>query len=136
MQQSIIPPPPIIIVVAQSAPENLLSLYVAAAVAVDEDMPAADMLVVGVLVFETEVVATMEEGEGEDRVVIVTVTKSEIAFESVADAELAELVEVDMPRCSEDAALGKENTIGTLDILGELFRVFWKICFVGLCGPV
>ncbi|CZR56596.1 uncharacterized protein PAC_06485 [Phialocephala subalpina] len=111
MQQSIIPPPPITIVVAQSAPENLLSWYVVAAADVEVEIAADVFVAVGVPILD------MEDGEeGEDKAVTVTVTKSEIAFESVADAELAD--SVDIPRCSEDAALGKESTIGTLDILG------------------
>lgn len=52
---------------------------------------------------------------------IVTVTK----FETVASGKVLDvaLESVDVLRCSEDAALGNEKRIGTVDILKQLFGV-------------
>ena len=73
------------------------------------DTPTAEKVGVGVLE-----ALLVNEGESEDRAaVIVTVTKSERVALAVVDA----VALVEIPRCSEDAALGKENKIGTVDIL-------------------
>jgi hypothetical protein len=79
------------------------------------DTPTAEEVGVGVLEAMLD-----KEMDSEDRAVIVTVMK----FERVALAIADEAALVEIPRCSEDAELGKENKIGTVDILIQLFGVF------------